>query len=104
MFTLYQTVKWSVSESVLGGASVHTGNAAFEAFSAPEQYCFTPLLKVDCSVSDRVLKQSESSLNTCEGGMFNRSVNPPFLAGTEGGSCFGGSLLASLFHEKSPCF
>ena len=33
-------------------------------FSAPEQYCSAPLLKVERSVSDRFLKQSESSLNT----------------------------------------
>ena len=45
-------------------ASVHTGNAAFEAVSAPEQYCSAPLLKVERSVSGRFLKRSESSLNT----------------------------------------
>ena len=68
MFTLYRVVKRSVSESVPDRASVHTWNAAFEAFSAPEQYCSTPLLKVEHSVSnrpaDRFLKLSESSLNT----------------------------------------
>ena len=32
------------------------GNAAFEAVSAPEQYCSAPLLKVERSVSDRFLK------------------------------------------------
>ena len=64
MFTLYRIVKWSVTESVPDKASVHTGNAAFEAVSAPEQYCSAPLLKVERSVSDRFLKRSESSLNT----------------------------------------
>ena len=64
MFTLYWIVKQRVEESVLDRASVHTRNAAFEAFSALEQYCSTPLLKVECSVSDRFLKLSESSLNT----------------------------------------
>ena len=64
MFTLCRTVKRSVTGSVLDGASVHTRNAAFEAVSAPEQYCSAPLLKVERSVSDRFLKRSESSLNT----------------------------------------
>ena len=45
-------------------ASVHTRNAAFKAVSALEQYCSTPLLKVEWSISDRFLKRSESSLNT----------------------------------------
>ena len=49
MFTLYWIVKRSVAESVLDRASVHT---AFEAVSAPEQYCSAPLLKVERSVSD----------------------------------------------------
>ena len=53
-------MKWSVAESVPDRASVHTRNAAFEAFSAPEQYCSAPLLKVERSVSDRFLKRSES--------------------------------------------
>ena len=57
MFTLYRIVKRSVAESVPDRASVHTRNAAFEAVSAPEQYCSAPLLKVERSVS-------ESSLNT----------------------------------------
>ena len=35
MFTLYRVVKRSVTESVPDRASVHTRNAAFEAFSAP---------------------------------------------------------------------
>ena len=39
MFTLYRIVKRSVAESVPDRASVHTSNAAFEAVSAPEQYC-----------------------------------------------------------------
>ena len=47
-----------------GRAFVHTRNAAFEAVSAPEQYCSAPLLKVERSVSDRFLRRSESSLNT----------------------------------------
>ena len=64
MFTLYRIVKWSVAESVPDRASVHTKNTAFEAVSAPEQYCSAPLLKVERSVSDRFLKPSVSSLNT----------------------------------------
>ena len=64
MFTLCRTVKQSVAESVQDWASVHTRNAAFEAFSAPEQYCSAPLLKVERSVLDRFLKRFESSLNT----------------------------------------
>ena len=60
---MYRIVKRSVAESVPDRASVHTGNAAFEAFSAPEQNCFAPLLKVERSVSHRVLHRSESSLN-----------------------------------------
>ena len=59
MFTLYRMVKRSVAES-----SVHTRNVAFEAVSAPEQYCSALLLKMERSVSDRFLKRSESSLNT----------------------------------------
>ena len=49
-----------------GWASVHTRNAAFEAVSAPEQYCSAPLLRVEPSVLDthRFLKRSESSLNS----------------------------------------
>ena len=64
MFTLYQIVKRSFTESVPDKASVHTRNAAFEAVSAPEQYCSAPLLKVECSVSDRFLKWADSSVNT----------------------------------------
>ena len=64
MFTLYRIVKRSVAESVPDRASVHIRNAAFEAVSAPEQYCSAPLLKVERSVSDRFLRLSESSLNT----------------------------------------
>ena len=56
-------MKRSVAGSVLERASVHIRNAVFEAFSAPEQYCSAPLLKVERSVSDRFLKRSESSLN-----------------------------------------
>ena len=63
-------MKRSVAESVLDRAFVHTRNAAFEAVSAPEQYCSAPLLKVERSVSDRFLKQSESSLNTFIGAEF----------------------------------
>ena len=64
MFTLYRVVKRSVAESVPDRASVHTRNTALEASSAPEQYCSAPLLKMERSVSDKVLKRSESSLNT----------------------------------------
>ena len=67
MFTLYRVVKQSVTESVLDKASVHTRNAAFEAVSAPEQYCSSPLSKVERSVSDRFLKRSESGENTSIG-------------------------------------
>ena len=63
MFTLYRIVKRSVAESVPDRASVHIRNAAFEAVPAPEQYCSSPLLKVERSVSDGFLKRSESSLN-----------------------------------------
>ena len=63
MFTLYRTAKRSVTESVPDRASVHTRNAAFEAVSAPEQNCSTPLLKVERSVSDRFLKRSERKRN-----------------------------------------
>ena len=64
MFTLYRLVKQSVAESVLDRASVDTRNAAFEAFSALEQDCSAPLLKVEGSISDRFLKRSESILNS----------------------------------------
>ena len=64
MFTLYRIVKRSVAESVPDSASVRIRNAAFEAVSSPEQYCSAPLSKVERSVSDRLLKRSESSLNT----------------------------------------
>ena len=67
MFTLYRVVKRSVAESVPDRASVHTVNAAFEAVSAPEQYCSSPLLKVERPVLDKFLKRSESSLNTSIG-------------------------------------
>ena len=43
MFTLYRIVKRSIAESVPDRASVHTRIAAFEAVSAPEQYCSAPL-------------------------------------------------------------
>ena len=65
--TLYRIVKRSDAESVPDRASVHTRNTAFEAVSAPEQYCSAPLLKVERSVSDRFLKRSGSSLNTFMG-------------------------------------
>ena len=64
MYTLYRIVKRNVAESVPDRASVHTRNAALEAFSDLEQYCSAPLLKVERFVSDRFLKRSESSLNT----------------------------------------
>ena len=57
MFTLYRLVKWSAAEIVPDRASVHTRNTAFEAVSAPEQYCSTPLLKLERSVSDKFLKR-----------------------------------------------
>ena len=60
-------VKRSVAKSVPDRASVHTRCAPFEAVSVPEQNCSALLLKVECSVSDRFLKQSESSLNACIG-------------------------------------
>ena len=56
-------MKWSVAESVPDRVSVHTGKIAFEAVSAPEQYCSIPLLKVESSVSNKFLKWSESGLN-----------------------------------------
>ena len=62
MLTLYRIVKQSVAESLPDRTSVHTRNAAVEVFSAPEQYCSAPLLKVELSLSDRFLKLSESSL------------------------------------------
>ena len=68
LFTLYQIVKRSVAESVQDRISVHTGNTAFEAVSAPELNCSSPLWKVERSVSDRFFKWSESSLNTFIGG------------------------------------
>ena len=58
MFTLYRIVKQSVTESVPDGTLVHTRNTAFEAVSAPEQYCSASLLKVERSVLDRFLKRS----------------------------------------------
>ena len=61
-------MKRSVAVSVPDRASVHTRNAAFEAVSAPEQYCSAPLLKVERSASDTFLKRSELSLNTFIGG------------------------------------
>ena len=67
IFTQYRIVKRSDAESVPDRASVHTRNAAFEAVSAPEQYCSAPLLKVERCVSDRFLKRSESSLKTFMG-------------------------------------
>ena len=57
-------MKRGVAESVPDRASVYTRMAGFEAVSTPEQYCSAPLSKVECSVSDRVLKRFESSLNT----------------------------------------
>ena len=64
MFTLYRIVKRSVAESVPDRASVHTRNAVLEAVSAPEQYCSALLLKMERSVSKRVLQRFESRLNT----------------------------------------
>ena len=67
MFTLYRIVKRSVAESVPDRASVHTRNASFEVYCIHTVYCSVPLLKVERSVSDRFLKQSESSLKTIIG-------------------------------------
>ena len=64
VFTLNRTVKRDVAESVPNRASVHTRDAALKAVSAPAQNCTIPLLKVECSVSDRFLKPSKASLNT----------------------------------------
>ena len=58
MFTLYQIVKRRVPENVPERAF------AFEAVSAPEQYCFAQLLKVERFVSGRFSKRFESSPNT----------------------------------------
>ena len=49
--------------SVLDRSSVYSRNTAFKEVAAPEQYCSSPLLKVERSVLDRFLKRSESSLN-----------------------------------------
>ena len=59
MFTLYRILKQSVAESVPDRASVHTRNAAFEAVSAPEKNCSSPLLKVERSVSETVRVKSQ---------------------------------------------
>ena len=56
-------MKQSVAVSVPDMAFVHTGNAAFQAVSAPEQNCSA----IERSVSDRFLKRSESNLNTLIG-------------------------------------
>ena len=64
MFTLYRIVERSVTKRVPDRTSVHTRNAAFEAVSAPEQYCSAPPLKVERTVSDRFLTRSETSVNT----------------------------------------
>ena len=64
MFTPCRIVEPSFADGVLNRACVHTRNATFQAFSAPEQYCSAPLLKVERSVSDRFLNRSESNLNT----------------------------------------
>ena len=63
VFTLYRIMKRKVAKSVPDMVSVHTRNA-LEAVSALAQNCSTPLLKVECSVSCKFLKPSESSLNT----------------------------------------
>ena len=74
MFTLYWIVKRRVANNVPDRASVHSRNAAFEAVSAPEQYCSSPLLKVERFVSDRFLKRPESSLNTFIGAEIAREL------------------------------
>ena len=50
VLTLYRIVKRVVAESVPDRASAHTRNVAFEAVSAPEQYCSVPLPKVERSL------------------------------------------------------
>ena len=57
-------MKQSVAESVPNRASAHTRNAVFEAVSAPKPAL---LCSAECSVLDRFLKRSESSLNTLIG-------------------------------------
>ena len=52
-----------VAASVLDRSSVYTWNTAFKEVSALEQYCSSPLLKVERSVLERFLKRSGSSLN-----------------------------------------
>ena len=37
IFTLYQTVTWSVAETVPDNDSVHTRNATFGTISAPDE-------------------------------------------------------------------
>ena len=54
-------MKQRVAESVPNRASAHTRNAVFEAVSVPEPVL---LCSAECSVLDRFLKRSESSLNT----------------------------------------
>ena len=75
MFTLYRIVKRIILESAPDRASVHTKNTAFEAVSAPEQYCSALLLKVERSVSDRFLKRFKSEhfyrSRNCNGTSFN---------------------------------
>ena len=63
VLTLFQIVKRSVAESVPDRASSHNRSAALQAVSVMEQNCSAPLLKLERSVSDRLLKLSESSLN-----------------------------------------
>ena len=60
-------MKRSVAESVSDRASVHTRTLLSKQFlfrNSTALLCSAPLLKVECSVSDRFLKRSESSLNT----------------------------------------
>ena len=55
--------RWRQAKSVSGNQALGC-DFVTSPLSALEQYCSVPLLKVECSVSDRFLKRSESSLNT----------------------------------------
>ena len=90
MFTLYRTVKRSVTESVPDRASVHTRNAAV---SAPEQHCSAPLLKVECSVSDRFLKRSEAMFTLYQIGFCSFSKVAPIQCEQELMFCCGAEIV-----------
>ena len=48
------------AESVPDRASGHTGDAAFQAVSAPEQYFSAPLLKVERAVFRQVFETAQT--------------------------------------------